>query len=208
VPPSLACLLRRVLRPVVIAAALILPLAARAQPTSQWIGVWSNGEEHTTLTITGGTLSLAWPDTPVPERYQWTGRLYASPDDLARWNYAPGYYFGFDARPVTAAAIRAALDAAWGRSLILDAANPATAARYAVLRARVDRIRPGSYRRIRRFCVNDRRAKTDCLAGLRNEFFIADGDRLVLVLIDPAAPQTSNVLAFDRVRAVGGRVGR
>jgi hypothetical protein len=204
VPPSLA----RLLGPAIIAVLFSLPLAARAQPTAQWIGVWSNAEEHTILTITGGTLSLAWPDTPVPERYQWTGRLYASPEDLARWSYAPGYYFGFDARPVTAAAIRAALDAAWGPSLILDAANPATAARYAVLRARVDRIHPGSYRRIRRFCINDRRAKTDCLGGLRNEFLIADGDRLVLVLIDPAAPRTSNVLAFDRVRAGGGRAGK
>jgi len=182
-------------------SALLAPLAAHAQPTPQWIGVWVNAEEHTTLTITGGTLSLAWPDTPVPERYNWTERRYGDPAQLAGWGYDPGLYFGYDQGMVTAAAIRHALDAAWVPRLTLDPGNPAIAGRYSTLRGRVDRIRPGSYRPIHRFCVGDRRAKLDCLAPTRHEFFILDGDRVVLVLIDPAAPETSNVLFFTHVGA-------
>jgi hypothetical protein len=187
---------------------LLWPQVTRAQPSAQWIGVWVNGEEHTTLTLTGSTLSLAWPDAAAPERYDWTERRYGTPADLAKWGYEPGYYFAFDQTTTTAAAIRAALAAAWAPRLALDPDNRAAAARYATLRGRVERIHAGSYRRIRRFCIADRRAKIDCLAATRNEFFIADGDHLVLVLIVPSAPDTSNVLFFTRAGGGGAAQAR
>jgi hypothetical protein len=63
------------------------------------------------------------------------------------------------------------------------------------------RLRSASYRPIHRFCINDRRAKTDCMAPIRHEVMIADGTHIVLILIDPEAAETSNVLVFDRVPA-------
>jgi hypothetical protein len=180
---------------------VLFPGAARAQPKPQWIGAWANAEEHTTLTITGGTLTLLWADAKTPERYNWTGRLYDDKGDPATWGYLPGFYFAYDLTPVTASAIRAALDAAWAPRLAFSAGDPAIASRYATLKARVDHIHAGSYQRLRRFCINDRRATTDCLAPTRNEYFISDGDHLVLVLIDPAVPETSNILVFSRAGA-------
>ncbi len=200
-PPSLARLL---VLAVLVLGALLPPVAARAQPAPQWIGAWVNAEEHTTLTITGGTLTLLWPDAKIPERYNWTERRYDARADLAGWGYLPGLYFAYDTAPVTAAAIRAALAAAWAPRLAFAGGDPALSARYATLKARVDRIRPGSYPRLRRFCVNDRHATTDCLAPTRNEYFICDGDHLVLVLIDPAVPETSNILLFSRTGQVAG----
>jgi hypothetical protein len=39
------------------------------------------------------------------------------------------------------------------------------------------------------------------MAPIRHEVMIADGTHIVLILIDPEAAETSNVLVFDRVPA-------
>ncbi len=181
----------------VLLALLLLPAAARAQPAPQWVGAWANAEEHTTLTITGSSMTILWPDAKAPEHYNWTERRFDPNGTLASWGYVPGFYFAYDSTSVTAAAIRTALEAAWAPRLAFSAGDPAIASRYATLKARADRIRAGSYPRLRRFCINDRRAAGDCLAPTRNEYFICDGDHLVMVLIDPAVPETSNILVFS-----------
>jgi hypothetical protein len=188
---------------IVLTATLLVAFApgARAQPAQQWIGRWVNAEEHTTLTITGSTLSLAWPGTIAPERYDWTERRFTKAEDLPRWGYLPGTYFALDQSTITAASLREAFEAAWGPRLVLDPGNQIAAARYAALRERLGRLHAASYRPLHRFCINDRRAKTDCMTPIRHEVMVADGSHLVLILIDPEAAETSNVLVFDRAPA-------
>ena len=176
-----------------IALLLLHASAARAQPAAPWLGDWreQGGPRHLKISAT----TLVESTQTGAHIYHWTNQRFVNICDAMGWKVKPGEYFGYDKTSLDVGGIKAIVSKAWGEIGNERHTKEATSAYQAVLQA-IGKITPGTYRRLRRFCVQAPDAPADCNEPDQDSFLILDGDHVVELVLFQVAPEESEIHQF------------
>lgn len=176
---------------------LLLIHPARAQLAPAWIGDWQEDIGRTHLSITTKTLTERTGGN-TPRQYSWTDRRFTTIGDILAWKEKPGLYFAYDQQSLDVGAMQAILRKSWSEMEASRHTSQARSAYEAVLR-QIAAITPGTYRRLRRFCVQAKDAEAECNEPDQDVFLILDGDHLVELELYQVAPEDSALHVFRKV---------
>lgn len=180
---------------VVALCVLMTALPAQAGPESHWIGTWIDPDWGGKLTITPEALIVQEPPN-APTRYVWTDIDYSNIAASNSSGLPPGNYAGYDAVPMTRDEIVAMFAQAWKD--LGHAVDASDEANFKKVQATIGMIPPGTYARLRRFCVDDPKAGYDCSTPDEDEFFILLGDHIMKILLYTVATEDSYTETFWR----------
>ncbi len=176
-----------------IAALLLSVASAVAQPAAPWLGDWHEAGSPRQLKITATT--LVETTQAGAKTYRWTDQRYVNIGDTMGWKIKPGDYFGYDKTSLDVGGIKAIVTKAWDE-IGRDRHTPEATKSYQAVLQKLGKITPGTYRRLRRFCVQAPNAPADCNEPDQDVFLIMDGDHVVELVLFQVAPEESEIHVF------------